>query len=102
MQQPQQQQQNFIFKEEDIEELIKHSLLDKNYSLEKVTKRILAELAQTFLEETLDLPPSDKNSLNVETLKRQISIKFPEVAREGPNVEIIQRRNMEIDREDFS
>lgn len=102
MQQPQQQQQNFIFKEEDIEELIKNSLLDKNYSLEKVTKRILAELAQTFLEETLDLPSSDKNSLNVETLKRQISIKFPEVAREGPNVEIIQRRNMEIDREDFS
>ena len=102
MQQPQQQQQNFIFKEEDIEELIKNSLLDKNYSLEKVTKRILTELAQTFLEETLDLPSSDKNSLNVETLKRQISIKFPEVAREGPNVEIIQRRNMEIDREDFS
>ncbi len=29
-----------IFKEEDLEVLIKHSLVDKNYNLEKVTKRI--------------------------------------------------------------
>lgn len=33
-------------------------------------------------------------TLNKEVLARQILVKFPEIARGDPNVEITQRRNM--------
>lgn len=75
-----------IFKEEDLEVLIKHSLVGKNYNLEKVTKRIFLELANTFIQEVLDLPPCEKSNITKEALERQISLKFPEVSREAPNV----------------
>jgi hypothetical protein len=75
-----------IFKEEDLEVLIKHSLVGKNYNLEKVTKRTFLELANTFIQEVLDLPPSEKINITKEALERQISLKFPEVSREAPNV----------------
>ena len=51
--------------------------MDKNYNLEKATKRVFLELAQTFIEEVLDLPPSEKMNLTKESLARQISLKFP-------------------------
>lgn len=66
-----------------------------------MTKRIFLELANTFVKEVLDLPPSDKLSITKEALERQISLKFPEIAREGPNVEVAQKRKMEIEKEDI-
>jgi hypothetical protein len=34
-------------------------------------------LAQTFLEEALDLTPTDKQNLSTQAIGRQIAIKFP-------------------------
>jgi hypothetical protein len=45
-----------IFKEDDLEELIRHINLGSTFSMEKPTKKIILELAQTFVEEVLDLP----------------------------------------------
>jgi hypothetical protein len=73
--------------------LVKTCLPDKNYNLDKVTKRILLELAHTFLEEALDLPPSEKANLNTQVLNRQLAIKFPEIARSPQNIEMQQKRN---------
>lgn len=58
-------------------------------------------MAQTFIEEVLDLPPSEKSSITKEAINRQIAIKFPEISRDSTNVEILQRRNMEIEKEDI-
>jgi hypothetical protein len=44
------------------------------------------ELAQTFLEEALDLPPTEKESLTVPVIARQLAFKFPEITREGQNL----------------
>jgi hypothetical protein len=49
----------------------------------------------------LDLPLSEKQSLSKEAIGRQILMKFPEIARDDPNIEISQRRNMEIEKEDL-
>jgi hypothetical protein len=43
-------QQNPLLKEEDIEELVKRILANKNYNMEKVSKRVMVELAQTFID----------------------------------------------------
>ena len=37
-------------------------------------------------------------NLNKDVVKRQILMKFPEIEREDPNVEVAQRRNMEIEK----
>ena len=95
------EQANKIFKEEDLEELIKHVFIGKGFNMDKVTKRIYIELAQTFIEEALDLPPSEKSNLTKESINRQIAMKFPEISRDSTNVEILQRRNMEIEKEDI-
>ena len=71
------EKENKVFGEQDLEELIRHTLIHKEFSLDKASKRIFIELAHTFLEEVLDLPNSDKNSLNKDALARQISLKFP-------------------------
>lgn len=91
--------QNKLFKEEDLEEMIKHIIVGRGFNMEKVTKRIFLEMAQTFIEEVLDLSPSEKQNLTKEVIARQILVKFPEIARDDPNVELIQRRNMEIEKE---
>jgi len=52
-----------ILKEEDLEELMNHVFIGKGFNLDKVSKRIYIEMAQTFIEEVLDLPPSEKNNL---------------------------------------
>lgn len=93
--------EQIVFKEEDLEALIKCSLLDKTYNMEKVTKRIFLELAKTFVDEVLDLPPTEKGNLTKEALERQIFLKFPEISREYSNLETLQKRNMEIEKEDI-
>ena len=44
------EQVNKIFKEEDLEELMKHVFIGKGFNMDKVTKRIYIEMAQTFIE----------------------------------------------------
>lgn len=80
---------------------MKHVFIGKGFNMDKVTKRIYIEMAQTFIEEVLDLPPADKANLTKEAINRQISLKFPEISRDSTNVEILQRRNMEIEKEDI-
>jgi hypothetical protein len=67
--------------------------------LDKVTRRIFTELANTFLEEALDLAPSEKGNLNAQLVRRELAIKFPEVVPSQSSLEIQQRRNTEIDKE---
>jgi hypothetical protein len=42
----------------------------------------MSELIQTFIEETLDVPPSEKSNLTVAAITRQIAVKFPELIRD--------------------
>ena len=77
-----------IFKEEDLEELMKHIYIGKGYTMEKPTKKIFLELAQTFVEEVLDLPVSEKMNLTKDAIEKQIEVKFPEIAKGNPNIEI--------------
>ena len=90
-----------LFKEEDLEELMRHIYIGKGYSMEKPTKKIFLELAQSFVEEVLDLPASEKMSLTKEAIEKQIRVKFPEISRKDPNIEIAEKRNKEIEKEDI-
>ena len=69
--------------------------------MEKPTKKIFLELAQSFVEEVLDLPASEKMSLTKEAIEKQIRVKFPEISRKDPNIEIAEKRNKEIEKEDI-
>ena len=40
---------NRVFKEEDLQELLKHVYVGKGFTMEKVTKKIFLQMAQTFI-----------------------------------------------------
>jgi hypothetical protein len=73
-------------------------------TFDRGTRRILLELAQTFLEEVLDLPLPDKQNLSTQAITRQIAIKFPEASKEGFGftIDYLQRRNQEIYKEEMN
>lgn len=87
---------NIPFKEEDLEDIIKAFSFQKTIMLDRGSRKILMELAQTFLEEALDLTPSDKANLTTTAINRQITIKFPEVSKESVpfTIDYLQRRGM--------
>jgi hypothetical protein len=93
---------NLPFKDEDLEEIIKVLSPNKTVIFDRGSKRILLELAQTFLEEVLDLPLTDKQNLSTQAITRQIGVKFPEASKEGFGftIDYLQRRNMEIYKEE--
>lgn len=92
------------FKEEDIEELLKAVSHNKTVTTDRGSKKILVELAQTFLEEVLDLTPSEKQTPTVSAISRHIAIKFPEIAKETINftADYLQRRGIEIEKEEMN
>ncbi len=54
---------------------------NKTVAFDRGSKRILLELAQTFLEEVLDLPLAEKQNLTTQAISRQIAVKFPEASK---------------------
>jgi hypothetical protein len=74
-------QETVPFKDEDLEEMIKSVSFNKTFSLDRGSRKILLELAQVFLEEVLDLSPSDKQSVSINAISRQMGLKFPEISR---------------------
>jgi len=60
------------------------------------------ELAQTFIEEVLDVAASEKQALTQAAIERQIGLKFKEIARETQNthIEYMQHRGAELEKTD--
>lgn len=52
----------------------------------------------------LDLTPADKQNLSTTAIARQIAIKFPEAGKEGVGftIDYLQRRGIEIDKEEMN
>jgi hypothetical protein len=92
------------FKEDDIEEIIKAFSFQKIITLDRGSRKILLELAQTFMEEVLDLTPSDKANLTTSAINRQIALKFPEISKESVpfTIDYLQRRGIEIEKEEMN
>ena len=58
--------------------MLRNGLVDnKNVYLEPGVSDIMIELAQNFVEETLDLYRYKKRELNVDDIRKSIALKFP-------------------------
>lgn len=90
------------FKEEDIDELVRLLAEGKDIYVDRSSKKALMGLAQTFLEEILDLNSWEKQNPSVQAIARQIGIKFPEVGKDQITftADRAKRRTNYIDREE--
>ena len=81
--------------------MIKALSSGRQISIDRGSRKLLIELAQTFIEQTLDLNQSEKHSPSISALQRQLRTKFPEIVREvsGVGIDHLQRRGIEIEKE---
>ena len=91
---------NPFFKKEDVDELLRSVFFEQDVTLDRTGRKLVAELAQTFIEEVLDVSATDKSALTQNAIERQIALKFPEVARETyhTHIELMQHRGAEIEK----
>jgi hypothetical protein len=66
------------YDKEDIAELLRNmQKSSKTFSIERDPTKALVSLAQTFVEEILDLNHNDKKDVSTNAISKLISFKFP-------------------------